>query len=224
MITLSIFSFLKSLMNNELKLIWSDLCAVYCQDYSIVSKLWKEIELLYSTKSRFYHNLKHLRYMIDMIQFVDDFIERKNVLLFSIFYHDIVYDINKSDNEEKSAAFASERLFELGVYANEINECTRQILATKEHKLSDNLDINYLIDADLSILGSKPDVYIQYKNSVRKEYSKYSDVEYFEGRKKVISYFLNMERIYKTSFFYNNYESQARENLGKELLNLKSHG
>ncbi|HXL55890.1 MAG TPA: hypothetical protein VN958_06525 [Chitinophagaceae bacterium] len=43
---------------------------------------------------------------------------------------------------------------------------------------------------------------------------------YNEGRKKVLMHFLEMNRIFKTDEFYNQFEKQARENLKRELKEL----
>lgn len=48
---------------------------------------------------------------------------------------------------------------------------------------------------------------------VRKEYAFYDDLTYFNGRKKVLSLFLDKEQIYKSQYFYNKYEKQARVNI-----------
>jgi len=69
-------------------------------------------------------------------------------------------------------------------------------------------------------LGQPSDVYEQYCGQIRKEYSIYPDIVYKPGRKKVLIHFLNMEKIFKTSFFYDKYELQARANLESELKRL----
>jgi predicted metal-dependent HD superfamily phosphohydrolase len=69
----------------------------------------------------------------------------------------------------------------------------------------------------LSILGQSWELYEEYFNHVRKEYSVYPDFMYNPGRKKVIHHFLNMKRIFKTDEFFNKYEEAARKNLAQEL-------
>ena len=95
------------------------------------------------------------------------------------------------------------------------------ILATKSHDKHALQDINYLTDADLAILGSEHNTYIHYTNQIRKEYSIFPDILYKKGRKKVLEHFLNMEYIYKTDYFHNQYHDQCISNLKNELLLLK---
>lgn len=81
-------------------------------------------------------------------------------------------------------------------------------------------DAALFIDADLSILGKSPPVYNSYSKQIRQEYAVYPDTLYLPGRKKVILHFLEMPRIYKTDFFYEKYEEQARKNLRREWKDL----
>jgi predicted metal-dependent HD superfamily phosphohydrolase len=94
------------------------------------------------------------------------------------------------------------------------------ILATKVHLETDDQDTNYFIDADLSILGQPWNVYLLYSKQVRQEYSNYPDPVYYEGRRKVLTHFLEMSRIFKTQYFFDHLERQAKENLLKELKSI----
>jgi predicted metal-dependent HD superfamily phosphohydrolase len=136
--------------------------------------------------------------------------------VFSIVYHDVVYNVLKKDNEEKSAAYAEKKLSALHFPQSETTHCKACILATKSHHLNDDNELNLFIDADLSILGSEQEVYVNYARQIRKEYSIYPDFMYRPGRQKVLSHFLQMKRIFKTDEFFNKYEAQARINLQHE--------
>jgi predicted metal-dependent HD superfamily phosphohydrolase len=91
------------------------------------------------------------------------------------------------------------------------------IIATNGHEVSQNVDVNYFTDADLSILGAPPAEYEQYTKDVRKEYSIYPDILYKPGRKKVLKHFMEMPTLFKTEFFRNRLESQARSNIAWEM-------
>lgn len=140
-----------------------------------------------------------------------------NTLLFSIFYHDIIYNAKRSDNELKSAQLASERLNRLGLTNDQINKCHEQILATKEHVNGAEIDTNFLVDFDLAILGDEPEKYIEYTKRIRMEYDVYPDFIYNKGRRKVLRHFLEMDRIFKTNEFEANFAERAQENLRIEL-------
>lgn len=134
-----------------------------------------------------------------------------------MFYHDVIYKSSRTDNEEQSTILAEKRMKQLSISEDIIETCKKHILATKCHLEQLSSDTNYFTDADLSILGSDRDTYSIYFNQVRKEYSIYPDFMYNAGRKKVINHFLNMDRIFKTDYFFNKLEAQAKNNLKQEL-------
>src|SRR5687767_4423848 len=208
------------IVNMALRQIFIELVNTYTSDESIPVSFWNEIEKKYSDHKRYYHTLSHLEALLDQLGGCKQLIADRDTMLFSVFYHDIIYNVLKSNNEERSADLAVERLRATGVPADRINNCKEQILATKSHFLSNNEDTNLLTDADLSVLGQPSDVYEQYCGQIRKEYAVYPDLVYKPGRKKVLLYFLHMEKIFKTSFFYDKYELRARENLASELKRL----
>lgn len=196
------------------------LCLNFTEDKVLIEKFWNEIEKNYSGKSRHYHNLQHLENMFEEIDVVRNQIENFNNISFSIFYHDLIYDATSKLNEEKSADIAEERLRILGLNDENIQKIHQQILATKSHKHSVDEDVNFLLDADLSVLGKNSQVYLEYTKQIRKEYSIYPDFLYKPGRKKVLQHFLDLESIFKTDYFKNKYENQARKNIEVELENL----
>ena len=192
----------------------------FSEDKILVEKFWIEIKKNYSGKSRHYHNLQHLETLFEEIEHVKDKIKNFNNISFSIFYHDAIYDATSKLNEEKSADLAKERLGIVGLNNEDVQQIYEQILATKSHKKSDDEDTNFLLDADLSVLGKSDDAYLEYTKQIRKEYSIYPDFLYKPGRKKVLEHFLELENIFKTEYFRGKFEIQARENIESELKNL----
>lgn len=201
----------------NLKNQFEQLCAPFTEDQQLICDLWNEIETRYSEKGRHYHNLLHLENMFKELDAVKMNISDFTVLSFSVFYHDVIYDATSKANEEKSAAKAEKRLTELHINQDKISLISAQILATKSHQHSDDGDTNYLLDADLSVLGKDFKTYSEYTHNIRKEYSIYPDFLYKPGRKKVLKHFLKLENIFKTEYFKEKYEAQAKENIDAEL-------
>lgn len=193
----------------------------YTTDARQTDELWREIKAHYTGKNRYYHTLDHLEHMYQQLRSCQTLIEDWDTVLFSLFYHDIVYNPLQQDNEEQSAALAAQRLQALSYPEQKIARCWTQILATKRHQQEADTDANYFTDADLSVLGSSWDLYSQYATNVRKEYAVYPDLIYKKGRASVLQHFLQMERIYKTPYFYEHFEEQARQNLLAELKQLQ---
>ena len=205
---------------SNLKEIFSNLLINYTTNSSLINELWDEVEKNYSEKKRHYHTLQHLENLLITLTEVKSEIQHWESILFTLFYHDIIYTALKSDNEENSALLAEKRMQQLSVSNDIIERCKNQILATKSHSKSTDSDTNYFTDADLSVLGQPWEIYSLYYKNVRKEYAIYPDFIYNPGRKKVIQHFLSMNSIYKTDYFYNQFEKVAKENLMKELSSL----
>ena len=200
-----------------LKETFIELLTNYTDNESLKNKLWTEIDKNYSSKKRHYHTLEHLNNLLYQLTAVKSEIKNWETILFTLFYHDIIYNSLKSDNEEKSAELAEKRMKQLSVSTDKIELCKKQILATKSHIKSTDSDTNYFTDADLSVLGQNWETYLLYCKNVRKEYSIYPALVYNPGRKKVLNHFLSMDRIFKTDFFYKKFEVQAKQNLQQEI-------
>lgn len=197
--------------------IFSVLTRKTSNDQNLCHAMWKELTFNYGLPSRHYHNLTHLENLIEELEPCKKLIEDYDVVLYSVFYHDIVYDVLNKDNEERSAAMAAEALSLLDMEEYRVARCTQQILATKNHAFHSDKDTNLFTDADLAILGKDEKTYKRYSEQIRQEYAVYEDEIYYPGRAKVLQHFLAMPRIYKTGFFYQKYEDQARKNIAEEL-------
>lgn len=192
----------------------------FTNDNSLINEFWTEIEQYYSDKKRLYHNLSHLQNLLLELLEVKHKIENQNTILFTLFYHDIIYNSLKSDNEEQSAELAEKRMKRINVPATIIENCKSQILATKNHRNNSDSDTNFFTDADLSILGKNETIYQTYSKNVRSEYLFYPTEIYNKGRIEVLEHLLNLNRIYKTEYFYSKYEVRARLNISNEIKNL----
>jgi predicted metal-dependent HD superfamily phosphohydrolase len=192
----------------------------YTESPKLVEDLWREVVENYSDRNRYYHNLDHLTQLLQQLLRFKTKVDNWDAILFATYYHDIIYDVLRNDNEENSAAYASERLTKLKIPTPLIEFCSQHILATKSHSSSDSTDTNLFMDADLSILGSDWKTYDNYCQQIRREYTIYPDILYKPGRKKVLQHFLAMARIFKTEPFHSQFEERARQNIGKELLQL----
>ncbi len=204
-----------------LKTTFIKLVEKYTKDNLYIEKLWPEIETNYTSKKRHYHNLSHLKNMLLQLEHTKDEIKDWDIVLFALYYHDIIYNIYKKDNELKSAEFAKIRLTSLSISSDRIEQCYQQIIATKNHKKNKNKDINFFVDADLSILGIDEKSYFDYVAQIRKEYAIFPTIIYNLNRIKVLNSFLNKPKIYHTTYFFDRYEKQARKNMNEEIKTLK---
>lgn len=197
-----------------------ELCAKTCNVPARAQHFWEELRTAYEGRERQYHNLLHLEQLFTALDQCPAVV-LSEALTFAVFYHDIVYDITRGDNEAQSAMLAADRLQQLGVQKDTVMQCSRLILATKAHTQTGDSETDHFTDADLSILGSVPERYHAYCRQIRQEYALYPDDMYRPGRAKVLRHFLDMPSIYKTPYFQERYEDQARQNLRAELEELQ---
>ena len=207
---------------NTLRDKWFALASKFSDDKALLQSLYDGLLKKYTGSSRHYHNIRHIEAMLDGADGSSSLTEDMDSLLFAIWYHDVIYNSLKSDNEELSAGEAEKALKKMNYPVDKIAKVHHMILRTKKHmeKVNDDKDTQLLLDLDLVILGADREKYIEYTRQVRKEYSWVPDLMYKPGRRKVLQQFLDAESIYKLDLFKEKYESKARENLLWEINEL----
>ncbi|WP_159011453.1 phosphohydrolase [Bradyrhizobium sp. S69] len=171
----------------------------------------------YAAPGRHYHNLQHIEDCLAALARVDHLsaVERE-ILERAIWWHDVVYDSTRSDNEELSA-----RLAEQHIRDDLRQEVGRLIRLTKTHKVEPDDRLGaILISIDLSILGAEPARYDAYAAAIRQEFAHVSERDYRDGRARVLSQFAARPVIFPDAGFAATYDRRARENLARELVSL----
>src|SRR5215470_7732765 len=197
---------------------WVSLTSQYASHPSVIERSFNSLVEYYSEKDRAYHDLSHIQSLLSLSESLLDKIQNRDALYFAIWFHDVIYDTKRSDNEEKSAEFAAEALASLGVPEQTNAIVQEMILATKHHRAANlSWDMEAFLDLDTSILGAPQEIYKDYSQAIRKEYSWVHDSLYREGRMKVLNDFLGRERIYYTEEIGAKYEAQARRNIAEEI-------
>src|SRR5215510_11224589 len=200
---------------------WVSLTSQYASHPSVIERSFNSLVEHYSAKDRAYHNLSHIQSLLSLSASLIDKIQNRDALYFAVWFHDVIYDPKRSDNEEKSAEFAAEALASLGVPEQTIAIVQEMILATKHHRVANlSWDLMAFLDLDTSILGAPQEIYKDYSRAIRKEYSWVPDVLYREGRMKILNDFLGRERIYHTEEIRTKYETPARRNISEEIRTL----
>lgn len=177
----------------------------------------EELVTAYTAPGRHYHNLAHIEDCLAALAQVDGLSSRESeILTEAIWWHDVIYDPTRSDNEELSAELA-----ERNVCADISREVGRLIRLTKSHDVAadDRLGA-ILISIDLSILGAEPARYDAYAAAIRQEFIHVSDPDYRAGRAAVLRRFAGRPVIYPDAGFAARYELRTRDNLARELASL----
>ncbi len=203
---------------NYLQIEWKELLTNYGIQEEIAEKYLKEIIEKYSEKKRFYHNLSHIHFLLKSAAKLKNYFQDYNSVRFAIWFHDVIYNTKKSSNEEKSAELTVKMLVELNIPITTINLVEKMIIATKTHSINGLAeDGKIFLDLDLSILGASPEIYQQYHQAIRKEYSWVPWFLYRRSRKSILSSFLAREHIFFTDELAK-LEQIARQNINEEII------
>src|ERR1700694_4251133 len=88
------------------------------------------------------------------------------------------YDPRAKDNEARSAAYAARILHAGGLPSHVAERVTALIMVTRHLAPPDDPDAQYVVDADLAILGGAPAEFDRYARQVRQEYAFRSEAEW----------------------------------------------
>ncbi|MGA7807842.1 phosphohydrolase [Bradyrhizobium sp.] len=172
----------------------------------------------YTAPGRYYHDLAHIEDCLAVLAGVGDLSTAEHeILTEAIWWHDVVYDPTRSDNEELSAELAEAKL-----RPDLRQEVGRLIRLTKTHRVepSDRLGA-ILVSIDLSTLGAEPARYDAYAAAIRREFAHVADDDYRAGRAKVLREFLSRPVIFPDAGLAARYDRQARDNVARELASLR---
>ncbi|MDO8410801.1 MAG: phosphohydrolase [Phenylobacterium sp.] len=176
----------------------------------------------YGEPHRRYHDMTHIADCLAELAAVEGLAdERRLRLAYAIWWHDVVYDPTRSDNEAASAAQAQRDLTALGESEATCAEVARLIELTTGHQVGENdADGALLVSIDLAVLGRSPAGYDAYAAAIRQEYAHVPDAFFRPGRASVLKRILEAQPIYPEPAYRARYEDQARANLAREIAAL----
>lgn len=166
---------------------------------------------------RHYHELRHLTECLTAL----DLLGAGEAELLAAWFHDIVYDGVPGQDETRSAAIARARLEDADAAAPLIDEVERLVLMTIDHDPAQGDAAGArLNDADLAILGSPGERYVESVADIRREYGHLDDAQWRTGRRQVLQTFLARPQLYRTRAGRERWEERARRNIAAELERL----
>jgi predicted metal-dependent HD superfamily phosphohydrolase len=181
---------------------------------------WRQLETAYTEPWRAYHNLDHIGQCLAEFTVVRQLADDAISVEAAIWFHDVVYDTHRKDNEERSADLATALLVTAGKPDSFCQRVHTLILATKHQSQPTSSDARLLIDIDLCVLGQGPERYAEFERQIRHEYAWVTDRDFAAGRSAVLNGFLRRERIFNTPAFAQRFEDQARVNLAWAIRQL----
>ncbi|MGY1715373.1 metal-dependent phosphohydrolase [Geodermatophilus sp. SYSU D01106] len=181
---------------------------------------WAAVVAAWSEPHRRYHDLRHLAAVLGLVGELGAAATDPAAVALAAWYHDVVYDPRRGDNERASADRARAGLAGLVPEAR-LAEVERLVLLTAGHAAEPG-DTNgaVLCDADLAVLAGPPEAYAAYASAVREEYGHLPDDVFTAGRTAVLESLLELPALYRLPAT-REWEPRARANLAAELSLLR---
>jgi predicted metal-dependent HD superfamily phosphohydrolase len=197
---------------------WHELTAPLLPDAARREAVFQELAAAYDAPERHYHTLKHLENLLNRLEKLP--LYDAVVVQLAVWFHDVVYNALRSDNEARSAEQALAFLRETSLEPARQQRVAFLIERTADHTQPQPLedtDLLYFLDADLSILGAPEADYWEYARQVRQEYRVVPDLLYRPGRRKVLAKMLAAPVLFQTPLVRAELDAAARRNLAAEI-------
>ena len=180
--------------------------------FSEPQKVFNKLIAAYSEKQRAYHTLQHLYECLIFLESIRADLKDAHAVELAIWFHDAIYDPQAKNNELKSAELFEQYLFQ-DLSIDIVQKIKRWIIATHKHEVTDELDLQFLLDIDLAILAASPERFDEYEQQIQQEYAWVDPDVYSIKRKQVLAHFYQAEPLYQTEYFQQNFERKAKGNL-----------
>lgn len=180
-----------------------------------------ELQAAYNEAHRYYHNVTHLRGCLKLVDALRGHFKRPDEAELALWFHDAIYRSRSTSNEADSAAWASRFVEESGMPTEVGERVGAIILATRHEAAGLKGDTALACDIDLAILGVPAEVYDDFEQRIRREYSWVADAAYVEGRLQVLQRFLSRTSIYDSAVMRGLLEEAASGNLRRWVKKLR---
>jgi pantetheine-phosphate adenylyltransferase len=141
----------------------------------------KDVLGLWNAPHRKYHTESHLRDLLEQIHVYPGLSKKdRDILSLAAIFHDIVYEPDRLENEERSAQFLLEHVSE-SQRTSEIQHVVQIILDTKDHAGKSDLSAIFCA-MDMSIVKAPYTKLREWEEGIRYEYSHLLWEDYKQGR------------------------------------------
>ncbi len=170
---------------------------------------------------RHYHDTRHVRWVVRHVTALASHTDDLGAVVAAAFFHDVIYEVTRTDNEWASGRLADRALTELDWQAARCDHVVAMIEATATHDVDlADADTQVLLAADLAVLAAEPTRYADYVRSVRREYAHVSDADWQLGRSGVLRSLLERPYLYAPALELHGWDDRARANMTAELAAL----
>ena len=190
---------------------------------TVAAQWFDEVLGAYRAEGRHYHGIRHVAWVVRHVETIaaDHPVDDVSATVAAAFFHDVVYDPLRHDNEAESAAMAERALREIGWDGQACRHVADLVLATADHDVEGvDRDTAVLLAADLAVLAAEPSRYAEYATAVRREYAHVDDRAWRSGRAAVLRTLLDRRQLFAPDLGLEGWERRARANVTSELASL----
>jgi predicted metal-dependent HD superfamily phosphohydrolase len=182
--------------------------------------IWGTVESHYAQLHRHYHDLRHLAHCLRHFDAVADRLTARDQVEMAIWFHDIILEPDRADNERRSADYFRE-LAGTAMPADFVGGVADLILYTTHRTPPADLDHQFICDIDLSSFGCPWDAFIANSRAIEAEFRGTRE-EYLRRETSFLEGLLQRPRIFATNFFHDRLEEKARDNIRRFLCLLEA--
>jgi predicted metal-dependent HD superfamily phosphohydrolase len=179
--------------------------------------LLAELLARYGEAQRAYHTLQHLGECLVHLARERDGAERPAEVALALWFHDAIYDVQRHDNEARSADWARQAALRAGLAPEVAERLHALVMATRHDVQPVGADARLLVDIDLAILGATPARFAEYERQIRIEYAHVPPAVFEPRRRQILGGFLARDPLYLTAPMRTRLEAAARANLGRAV-------
>lgn len=195
----------------EFRKLWHDL-GMHGEPTEVYSWLKNQ----YNGTDRHYHNLNHIEYGLRAIDklaeplLLDNEKQVFDRVRFAFWFHDCLPDESRSADIARFVCWLGKK--------PEYGYSIEGFIALTTHRgFPVYVSQHVMVDADLAIFAASREKFDEYELLVRQEYSHVPEDKYRAGRLKILTSFLDRERIYYTTYGQREWEDLASENLKRSI-------
>lgn len=190
-----------------------------CADH--VAKVTDALMAQYSDPSRHYHGISHVDFCLSQLEPARPLFGNVVAGELALWFHDVIYDPTRGDNEARSAEFFSTWARDAlpGPLVDQVNKL---ILMTDYPSAPKDNDARLLVDIDMSSFGRPWPEYLRDSLDVRREAVHLSDDEFYARQLRFLESQLRREAFCYTRFFQARHGQRAMDNMRKLVRLLRA--
>ncbi len=171
----------------------------------------------YREPQRYYHTPEHIEHCLSWFDQCRSLVGNPDALELAIWFHDVIYEPGKPDNEARSAALY--RQLSDGVHAKATRGLVDRLIMATLHlgsELEDG-DADYMVDIDLASFGLPWEEFLRDSENLRREATHLDESQFHQRARAFHQTLRARERFFHTDFFAERLETRAHENIERYL-------